>query len=68
MTLWPWLAGAAVLWLGWALVEPALLRVKRYRLNLPGWPADYGPLRVAFLSDFHMGMPHMNMRRLRTVV
>lgn len=69
MTLWPWLAAAvAIAWLSRALIEPTLLRIKRYRLRLPGWPADYPALKVAFLSDFHMGMPHMTLRRLRTVV
>lgn len=67
MSAW-WLAAFALGWLAWALYEPTLLRIKRYRLNLPGWPADYPALKIAFLSDFHMGVPHMTSDRLRHIV
>ena len=29
--------------------------VRRYALTLPGWPRFERPLRIAFLSDFHLG-------------
>ena len=65
---WGLLAGTFTAWLGWSLIEPRLLRVKRYRLALPGWPSDYPPLKLAFLSDFHMGVRHMTLSRLRQLV
>ena len=33
--------------------QPHVLR--RYALTLPGWPRFERPLRIAFLSDFHIG-------------
>ncbi|WP_217358717.1 metallophosphoesterase [Thalassococcus sp. S3] len=48
------------------LIEPALrLRVRRWRVQRPGWPA---PMRIAILSDLHMGAPHVTRDRLRQVV
>ena len=29
--------------------------VRNYELKLPGWPKVSRPLRIAFLSDFHVG-------------
>ena len=48
-------------------IEPALrLRVQRWRLSPEGWSA--GPLRIAILSDLHVGGPITPLRRVRQVV
>ena len=49
-------------------IEPALrLRVRRWRLSPAGWPRDR-PLRIAILTDLHLGEPYVGLRRLRRIV
>lgn len=48
-------------------VEPALrLRVQRWHIRNPGWTAP--PIRIALISDFHVGVPSMPMRRVEQIV
>lgn len=54
----------ATLWGFW--LEPASLRVREEELAL-AWPAPR-PLRVALLSDLHVGSPYHGIRRLRQTV
>jgi len=49
-------------------VEPARLVVNRQELRLPNWPAELSGVRVAFLSDLHVGSPHWGLSRLRELV
>jgi uncharacterized protein len=47
------------------------LRVQRWRLALPDWPADWPtdrPLRVAMLADLHAGIPTMGPDRIARIV
>jgi predicted MPP superfamily phosphohydrolase len=67
-----WLTGIAVfgcvaLALGFQAfwLEPASLRTSEERVSLP-WPA--GPLRVAVLTDLHVGSPFNGIANLRRVV
>ncbi len=55
---------ASVLWGFW--LEPASLRVQEVDLPL-AWPSPR-PLRVAVLSDLHVGAPYHGVRRLRDTV
>lgn len=52
------------LWCLW--LEPASLRVKDVDLTVD-WPYAR-PLRVAVVSDLHVGAPYQGLRRLRTTV
>lgn len=48
-------------------VEPNfILRVKRYSLTPPGWPASFR-LRFAVISDIHAGEPFMGAARIRRI-
>ncbi len=48
-------------------IEPALrLRVKRWRISRADWTAK--PLKIAVLTDIHLGEPYVGLRRLRQVV
>jgi uncharacterized protein len=49
-------------------VEPARLVVNRQELKLPNWPAEMSGMRVAFLSDLHVGSPHWGLPRLHELV
>ena len=59
--------GVAVVLGGWAFgVEPASLRVEQSELALPGW--DRPPLRIALLSDLHVGSPWNGLDKLAEIV
>jgi predicted MPP superfamily phosphohydrolase len=47
-------AGAAV---GWGWFEAGWVRLRELELALPGLPAELDGLRIAHLSDFHLGVP-----------
>ena len=50
----------------WAFgIEPGMLVVRHPRIELPGWKSD---LRIAVLSDLHIGSPHVGLDKLRTIV
>jgi hypothetical protein len=57
---------APVLAAAWAFgIEPGLLVTRHVRLNLPDWKSD---LRIAVLSDLHVGSPHVGLDKLRKIV
>jgi uncharacterized protein len=50
----------------WAFgIEPGMLVVRHLRMELTGWNSD---LRIAVLSDLHIGSPHVGLDKLRTIV
>jgi len=49
-------------------IEPARLVVNRQELQLPNWPAELSGVRVALLSDLHVGSPHWGLSRLHELV
>ena len=50
----------------WAFgIEPGMLVVRHQKMELPGWKSA---LRIAVLSDLHIGSPHVGMDKLRTIV
>jgi predicted MPP superfamily phosphohydrolase len=57
---------APVLMAVWAFgIEPGMLVVRHLHMDLPGWKSD---LRIAVLSDLHIGSPHVGLDKLRTIV
>lgn len=46
-------------------IEPASLIVRHERLEIPHWG---GELRVAVLSDLHVGSPHVGLDKVRRIV
>jgi predicted MPP superfamily phosphohydrolase len=48
-------------------IEPLSLRVTRYGLNPPGWPAGRR-LSLTVIADLHAGGPNMGLARVRQVV
>ena len=53
----------------WAFAaEPASLRVREYRLEIPHWPAGRSGLRVALIADLHVGSPFNGLAKLDEVV
>jgi predicted MPP superfamily phosphohydrolase len=53
----------------WAfLVEPSSLRVREHRVAVPGWPAGRSGMRIALLSDLHVGSLYNGPDKLEEVV
>ncbi len=53
----------------WSLwLEPASLRNEDHALDLPGWPAACDGLKVAVLTDLHVGSPFNGLANLHRVV
>ena len=53
----------------WAFaIEPDRLVVRQVDLPLPGWPAEYRPLRIAMISALHIGAPFMSLEKIGEVV
>lgn len=50
----------------WALGEPAVLVIEEATVTPAGWDAP--PLRVALLSDLHVGSPWNDLDRLQAIV
>jgi uncharacterized protein len=49
-------------------VEPVLrLRVARYDITPPQWPADF-PLKIAVIADLHACDPWMSLEHIQTIV
>jgi hypothetical protein len=57
---------AAFAWGFW--LEPQRLVVVRTELELPGWPAKLSGVRVALLSDLHVGSPFWDLDALSSLV
>jgi len=49
-------------------IEPARLVINRQELRLPSWPPEFTGMRVALLSDLHVGSPHWGLSRLQQLV
>jgi predicted MPP superfamily phosphohydrolase len=50
----------------WAFgIEPGLLVVRHVRMELPGW---HDNVKIAVLSDLHVGSPHVGIDKLRRIV
>jgi uncharacterized protein len=48
---------AALIGLGWGWFEAGWVRLRELELEVPGLPAELDGLRIAHLSDFHLGVP-----------
>ena len=72
-----WLGRASLALLGLCLVacaawafwlEPRRLVFRELRLDVPRWPAELGDLRLALISDLHIGSPYWDLERLGQLV
>jgi uncharacterized protein len=54
--------------LAWGWFEGGFVRLRERRLELPGLPAELEGLRIAHLSDFHLGVPSRGEQAVRRAV
>src|SRR3712207_5770858 len=57
---------ALALWAFW--LEPASVTVTRVGLRVPRWHAEHRGLKLAVLTDLHVGSPHAGLGKLARVV
>lgn len=62
------LVAATLLGLDAFWIEPARLVVHREELRLPQWPAPLSGLKVALISDLHVGSPYWPLEKLHDLV
>lgn len=70
---WLRIAGATLLALvalaAWAvLIEPGRLVVREEAIGLYDWPAARNGYRIAFITDLHVGSPHVGLAALDRIV
>jgi predicted MPP superfamily phosphohydrolase len=61
-------AGLAAAGLGWGHFEAGWVRLEALECRLPGLPEELDGLRIAHLSDFHLGMPSRGARAVERAV
>ena len=54
--------------LGWGWFEAGWVRLRALELEVPGLPPELDGLRVAHLSDFHLGVPSRGVRAVERAV
>jgi len=53
----------------WAFyIEPNRLSINEVTVPLPDWPQDFDRLKVAVLSDLHVGAPYVKVDTLKRIV
>ncbi len=50
------------------LVEPRRLIVRKVKISTEKWCSDYPPLKIAVISDPHVGAPFVGLKKLKQVV
>jgi predicted MPP superfamily phosphohydrolase len=58
-----------VVFISWgAGIEPGLLRVTATEIRTPAWQTYWSPLKIAVVSDLHVGSPHIDTEHLEFIV
>ncbi len=60
------LFAALAAWAFW--LEPSSLTVRRVNLSVPRWHEEHRGLKIAVLTDLHVGSPYTGLDKLRRVV
>jgi predicted MPP superfamily phosphohydrolase len=59
---------AAAAGLGWGWFEAGWVRLRELEVEVPGLPPELDGLRIAHLSDFHLGVPSRGARAVERAV
>ncbi|MSQ47019.1 MAG: hypothetical protein EXR78_01320 [Deltaproteobacteria bacterium] len=69
LVLWKTLSLLTVLLGVWAFViEPDQVTVQHIPIEVSQWHGEHHDLRIAVLSDLHIGAPHLDVEKLHAVV
>ena len=62
------LGGGAAAAAAWGVFEAGWVRLRELDVELPGLPPELDGLRIAHLSDFHLGLPSLGTRAVERAV
>lgn len=68
------IAAAAIVLIGilafvWGFfIEPDRLVINEQTIQLQNWPAGFDKLKIAVLSDLHVGAPHINPEKMQLII
>ena len=63
------LIGVVIYFSLWAfLIEPNLIRIHEESISIPNWNPENEGLKIAVLTDLHVGSPYINLDKLEIVV
>lgn len=66
LLVFPFLFLVFGLWAFW--IEPAWLTTHSFTLQIPRWQPEHQGLKIAVLTDLHVGSPHTGIEKLKEVV
>ena len=49
-------------------IEPDLVTVHRETISIPNWDSKLNGLKIAVLTDIHVGAPHIDLAKLKEIV
>ena len=50
------------------LIEPAKITYPEYSIHVRDWPKELSGYSIAFLSDTHVGSPHIDIKKMQEIV
>lgn len=72
LRLWSLVLVLTIVYLGfgvWAFyIEPSSLTTHRITIRIPHWPRELGGLKIAVLTDLHVGSPYIGIEKIKLVV
>ncbi len=55
--------------IAWSIfIEPNLLIIRNYELNIPNWPNTLNGMKVAVITDLHVGSPFIGLKKVNQIV
>lgn len=49
-------------------IEPGNVRFKEYPIYVKNWPAELSGFSIAFITDIHVGSPHITLEKMQSIV
>src|SRR5882724_5951912 len=50
------------------VIEPSRLVIHKETLQIPNWQTEHNGIKVAVLTDLHVGSPHTGLDKIKKVV
>ncbi len=50
------------------LIEPGQIKFKEHTIYVKNWPSDLSGFSIAFITDTHVGSPHISLEKIQSIV
>ncbi len=67
-TLATGVAAAIALAIWGFVIEPSMVRYREYPVYVNNWPQNLSGFTIAFITDTHVGSPHISLGKMRDIV